>query len=454
MFLVYGFVSSVLIISSQVYVNVESHQIDLNFKNAEICNTVELIVNELIVENTLNIIVSDELFCEFTQTAVPVMIETTNGVKTTNIQRQISIILIGFLSDFHEIKSKIISTSFSFRGYFLIVFKNGNFEDVREVLKWFWSMEIINVNVVIENISFISVYTFLPFATCNDSSPVLINKYRDGKFSSKSQEFFPPKTLNMNGCPVRVATSNDSQPYVISEGFRNGSFHLRGRDIYLVETLSRILNFSIVYAYVGEEGSLFENGTAVGPFLKLLGNQADLMVADYWLVVYRLKFIDASHPYYSQKIAFMIPPPAAFSSFEKFMRPLDTVSWILLTTCFATGVIVIFILVSFSSRRTQNFVFGAGVQQPYLSMLIAILGGSQHKTPSGSFARNLLMMFLLFCLVMRTIYIGSLYRLIKTKVYHKEVQSIDDIIKREYTIYYLTSLTDMISGAQSQLSSR
>lgn len=135
------------------------------------------------------------------------------------------------------------------------------------------------------------------------------------------------------------------------------------------------------------------------------------------------------------------------SSFEKFIKPLDLIVWMLLIIFVAVGFLVIYV-VGKTSARCQDFVFGVGVRKPYMNMWVAIFGGSQHRLPHRNFARNLLMMFLIFCLVMRTLYTGSLYRFLQSKVYHKEAQSIDDMINRDYKFYTVSAIIDLFQGQQ------
>lgn len=308
----------------------------------------------------------------------------------------------------------------------------------------------------VDQSSTISVYTFLPFSseTCGNTKPFLINEFKDGKFTENVETLFTDKTSNLNGCEVRIATSDDSQPYVFSELLPNGSYHFYGRDVDLVNTLSEQLNFRINFTYVGEEGSLSEKGIAEGPFLMLFEDKADLIIASYWLVTYRLKFVDASVPYISEKISFMIPPGAEFSSFEKFARPLDAVTWICLLIFIGCGFAAILLVKNFSSKKVQQFIFGVGVENPSLNIVNAIYGGSQKTLPKLNFARYLLMMFIIFCLVMRTLYVGSLFRFIQGKVHHKEVESIDDMIEKDYKVYLLESTRAVFSGAQGKLKNR
>lgn len=122
----------------------------------------------------------------------------------------------------------------------------------------------------------------LPFESCGSAKPILINDFKAGKFKENVETLFTDKTSNLN------ATSEEAQCFQsFCQSFTCQSF---------VRTTQLPNQLHLV---VGEEGSLSENGTAEGPFLTLLKDKAD------WLVIYRLKFIDATLPYFSAKISFM-----------------------------------------------------------------------------------------------------------------------------------------------------
>lgn len=316
-----------------------------------------------------------------------------------------------------------------------------------DVFDFLWETNVYNVNVMLKASDGISVLTYFPFQGhhCSDTTPMLINKFVDGKFANSTSTFFPLKLYDLQQCPIRVATSNNSEPYIFTRKHSNGSYELHGRDITVLNALADSLNFKIDYVFVGREGILLENGTAEGAYKRLVNGSADIAIADMWLKANRLKFIDATSSYASQHIAFVIPPGSELSSVEKYLRPLSLWTWIFSTMTISIAFFVIYVIRK-CPMSVQNFVFGERVQDPYLNVLVGLFGGSQTVLPQQNFARFLLMMFLLFCLVIRSVYQGSLYRFLQTKIYHKEAQSIDDMIERDYKFYVVPSILDLIEG--------
>lgn len=362
--------------------------------------------------------------------------------------KQNAIIIVESFSDFEDFFKMFSPAKFQVNGDFLVVLSHGKILQIDKIFTMLWSVQVVNVNAIYEvDNGTVFVETFKPFDSveCGNTEPRAVNKFQDGMFEHNVNSLYTNKLLNLHGCPVRIGTSNNSQPYVFAEKLANGSYNLYGRDIYLINALAQALNFKIEFVFIGEEGSLYENGTATGALEMLLKGQADVIVADYWLKVNRLNFIDFSTPYINQHIAFIIPPGAELTSLEKFVKPLGYITWALLILYVTVAIIVIY-CVKKGSAQMQDFVFGSGVKDPYMNVLIAMFGSSQTIVPRRNFARYLLMLFLMYCLVMRTLYTGSLYRFLQSKVYHKEVQSINEMVQKDFRFYTVANIIDLVQG--------
>lgn len=357
--------------------------------------------------------------------------------KINEGRRRCLIFLIESFLGFLEIYSAISPINFRFNGFYIIVLTSGEIPEVEDIFKLLWKIKIFNVNIMFEGSSdAILVKTFLPFTigNCNDTRPVLINEFRNGTFVNGVKKFYPRKMKNLNGCPIRVATSLVNESYFSVKPFPNGSFELSGRDFELVKLLSLALNFNINFTYMGDKGHMFNNDTGVGSMKELKEGRADMIVGDYWLKANRLKFFDATTSYISGDMIFAIPPGRSFTSLDKLVLPLSVLSWTSVIACSVIGVVLIF-LVKRQSKVLQDFVFGAGIRHPYLNMFTSFIGGSQHFLPKTNFARYLLSMFLLYSMIIRTLYQGSFYWFMQTDRHKKEVQSIDEMIEQDFKFY-------------------
>ena len=208
------------------------------------------------------------------------------------------------------------------------------------------------------------------------------------------------------------------------------------------------MNFTIDYTFIGPEGYLSVNGSAEGPLKCLLNGEADLSISAWWLKPYRMKFFDASIPYLSDNAIFVIPPGRMLTAFEKLVYPLSTIVWISILIVSLLGCLVIF----FINRRSltiRNFVFGRNIRHPYMNMLIATIGGAQKVLPGRNFSRFLLMMYLMYSLVLRAAYQGSYYELLRSDKKVGEVQSIDEMIEKDFEFHFDEAYADTFLGTDA-----
>lgn len=382
-----------------------------------------------------------------------VRIETSSKLHVfKKRQRNFTIFLLNSLESFEILHSKILPNRFKLDGFFVFVYLAGQFQGHQRVFEEMWKIGCSNViSIFASENGNVEVQTFLPFqeGKCFDTSPVAINTFSEGKF--RSSKFFPKKLRDLHECPVRVSTSNNSEPFIFAELNENGSTHLSGRDIDLVRALSEALNFRINFTYHGFEGYFFENGSAQGTLQQLLNGNADLAVADLWLKSNRLPYFSSTESYVAEHLVFLISAGEEFRSFEKFILPLSGGTWLLVIACFVIAMALIFVI-NHQSTCCQTFMFGSGVRYPYLNVLIGFVGGNQRPLPKTNFARFLLMSFLLYSLVMRTVYQGSYYQLLRSNQHRAEPQSIDEMIERDFTFYIFDYIADMFRGTEKVMS--
>ncbi|CRK90109.1 CLUMA_CG003827, isoform A [Clunio marinus] len=381
-----------------------------------------------------------QLMKAFEKAKVSILFETSTSIKSESIDPILcGVFTINSFDDFLEIFRKISENNIiRHDGYFLIVLANGKIPEIEMIFKLFWNIQVYNVNIMYQQKEnrFVTVKPFMPFnkLNCNDTSAITVNKFVKGKFVKNLKYFYPQKMRNLHDCYVRVAVANSAPPFVIEKKLSNGSSELSGQDISMIKTIAEYLNFKINYSFIGHEGYLLENGSAVGPLKTLIDGDSDLSVTNWWMIPVRLKFLDSTAPYLVEPVAFNIPPGQDLTAFEKLTFPFSTGSWILIGSCYLIGILVIFI-VKRCSDDVQNFVFGLNVRHNYLNMFSVFMGVSTSILPGRNFARFLLMMFLIYSLVVRSIYQGIFFLLLQSNRQHKEVQTIDEMIEKDFTFY-------------------
>lgn len=177
------------------------------------------------------------------------------------------------------------------------------------------------------------------------------------------------------------------------------------------------------------QGYLYPNRTGSGAILKLLNNETDILLGDFFLKLDRLVFFDSSMSYFESPFSYVIPQPSKLSSFEKLAQPFEAAVWLALVFCVCAGVIVIF-SINRCSKDLKTIVIGT--KSPISNLFMVLLGYSQPSLPRTNFARFILMMFIIFSLVMRSIYQGSLYNFLQSEHGDIEVKSFDEMVEKNF----------------------
>jgi hypothetical protein len=228
----------------------------------------------------------------------------------------------------------------------------------------------------------------------------------------------------------------------------NETTELYGRDVKFAKTLSEVLNFKLDFKIYREMGFVLQNGSSKRPLKALIDEESDISITDWWLKENRMKILGTSTTYSSGQLAIMVPPPRPLSTFEKCIFPFSWPLWTLILVCYLLGNFSIF-LVKRKSKVIQDFVFGENASVPYLNLFIGFIGGVQNFLPKYNFARFLLMMFLLYSLIIRTAYQGMFYELLKSNIHHKEIQSIDELLAKKFTVYCSEGSEDLLDWSEA-----
>ena len=379
--------------------------------------------------------------------------DVENLQNMSNRRRTFSVIFIASFQSFLEILQKMTKERFNFEGYYLIVLTKGNIPEIQNIFQQLWLKFIFNVNILLEDESeLVSLLTFMPFNgfICGDTTPIKTNQFDKISGKWESIDFYPKKFKNLFKCPVRVGAF-DTTPAVIKKPMKNGSFILDGYDIEILNEFSKIINFSIDMNFAVEAGSygeIYENGSSTLTIKKVMNNMVDLIIGNYYATALRLTFMSSSSSYYTNPLLLVIPSGAPVAPFAKLMRPFQTTVWILLLCTLIIGILVISI-VTVQSLEVKNLIFGNQIQNPFLNLIVGLVGGSQHVLPKRNFSRTLLMFFLIFCLIIRSLYLGGLFEFLQTDQREPELATIDEIIEKDYTLYMHYGISKSVQTMKS-----
>lgn len=150
--------------------------------------------------------------------------------------------------------------------------------------------------------------------------------------------------------------------------------------------------------------------------------------------VERLTYLSPSYSYYQSSIIFVVPRGVPYLPFENLIRPLKIYIWICVFSTFGLGLLVILAL-RLDNPRRREFVVGAHNRTPYMNMFSVMLGNSMTMMPRRNFARYLLTVWMLACIVLRNTYQGSLFQFLKSPNTKPPIELLDDLIRENYTLY-------------------
>lgn len=362
------------------------------------------------------------------------IVDYQSELRKLQLKSCINIILIKNVQAVMNFSEKLSDENSDVSGFFLaIVFNELDLVETKTLFEILWKARIINFSIIHKKQEATLITTFTPFTehSCGDDLSLSTKN-----LTSRILEIFPNKFSNMKNCSVKVTTFR-MPPAVSWEGSE-----LVGRDISLIETLSRAINFHLEVDFLEgfAWGAMHENGTGTGAIGKLLNKETDIIIGDYFLKLERLNYFDRSRAYFEAKLGFIIPRPAKLTSFEKLLQPFQPHVWLAFGSFCSIGILVMFFL----PKRVKQLFYGIEIKSPLTNMILVILGISQPVVPSNGLARFILMLFIIFNLVMRSIYQGSLFKFLQTDGSHKQVKSVDEMIAKNFKFYIGQSHQSMI----------
>jgi hypothetical protein len=132
---------------------------------------------------------------------------------------------------------------------------------------------------------------------------------------------------------------------------------------------------------------------------------------------------------------FVITPSQSYNSYEKMILPFDAMIWTFLIITFAVAFLSIFII-NYASRAIQDMIYGENVTSPALNLVAIFFGIGQTRLPIENFSRIILMVFILFCLIIRTAYQGVQFDMMTRDMRKPLPKTISDLVDMGYVIYH------------------
>ncbi|KAG5671335.1 hypothetical protein PVAND_001538 [Polypedilum vanderplanki] len=150
-------------------------------------------------------------------------------------------------------------------------------------------------------------------------------------------------------------------------------------------------------------------------------------------VIFYDRFSYYTQSFSSTNFMFHISYNDLYTNYEKLTMPFDDLTWIFLLLTFGLTFATIFGL-QFCPRWIRTIFFGKGINNPAYNALGIFYGISQLRLPRESFPRATLVIFIWFCLIIRTCWQSKMFELMTTDMKKPLPASIDDLVKMNYTV--------------------
>jgi len=275
---------------------------------------------------------------------------------------------------------------------------------------------------------------------CRKLHKTTINRFEKDKMEWESKLKPLKLQMNLNGCTI----SNDLTK---EEGV---TFDLSGNESDVAQYLNQKRYSGYSIDILNEIASF---GNFKWHFYRDAKPQTEAEIKDFESIASTLKRLSErnikrlsfmmmnSHikaPLVYRQFYFMIPRGELYSEWEKLFLAFDIVTWCLIIFTFVIAFVAINIINCFASQSARNFIYGKDVKTPSINVLIAFFGLGQTILPTRSFARFLLMLWIIWSLIFRTCYQGKLFEYLSGDGRKPQIQSIGEMLDRNYSYFVHT----------------
>lgn len=284
-----------------------------------------------------------------------------NSKKT--ILRESAILLFDDMESYQKFHERLFYELISRTLNFLVYIENFTESKLRFAIDSTFTSELFLVR---NNKESLSLVTFALFQqpNCRDWVKKEINQYNVQLGKWRSDRFFLEKFNNFNKCELIVRVPHNARPTsYVERDEKSNENRVKGHGIEFNDIISKSLNYSNYYNVYFLETGKQSNET--------LQHDFQLFALPSRLVSFHIKEepgIVMTQPFRSIVEMILIPNDELYTPFEKLFLPFEAEVWIWLIATMTTAATVILVL-KFSPRVKQQFVFGSKVKTPMLNLM-------------------------------------------------------------------------------------
>ncbi|XP_019555475.2 uncharacterized protein LOC109424746 [Aedes albopictus] len=374
------------------------------------------------------------------QTPRVVQLGSTNAEYSTWFY---SMFLFTSYESFVEHANLLSSEQYDLFGFYTFFFNEVTEVQIRNAFDAIWKSKLLRALIIVFNDDRPQLYNYFPYNSHSCSKPTIRHIQQP-----KSSELFLRQLNNFYGCPIILGTF-ETPPFVYFQGNTTNGF-----EGDLASTLSQKLNFQLVVVTPPDNaqwGDPRPNGST--GLMKLLQEEtAQFGVGCLGIMPQRNEILQPGRPHYNSRVLFAVPEGRPLNSFEKLFQPFDRTVWA------AEGILIcititVVLTLKFAPNAARDFVYGPDNPTPFLNAINIFYTGALHRVPRRNFARTLLILWIVHCFVMRTVYQGLLFKYLQEESNHKPIDIIDDI-ERSQLHYHMNKNAERFFAHNPSLLSR
>ncbi|XP_017051779.1 uncharacterized protein LOC108095265 [Drosophila ficusphila] len=341
-------------------------------------------------------------------------------------RRHFNVIFTDSFAAFEEIRMEYYAREYNYNEHYFIFLQARDrllLGEMRLIFDYCWRYQLIHCSVQVQKSNGdVLFYSYHPFGErgCSDMEPQLINRYNGSMLVEP--ELFPPKLRNFFGCPLRCALWN-APPFVrlrqdaAQDGLLVVSGGYEGR---LLMALAQKMNFSIAVRKV--HASLMDEALEM-----LHRGEAELTLGGIRQTVGRSLRATSTHNYHQTREVFgVLASSYELSSLDILLYPYRLQIWM--------GILGVVLLSACLQLAVARMLKERTGSRAWLNLELIFVGMPLLETPRSHSARLYCLMLMMYTLIIRTVYQGLLYHLIRTHQLNRWPQTIESLVQRNYTV--------------------
>lgn len=224
----------------------------------------------------------------------------------------------------------------------------------------------------------------------------------------------------------------------------------------MIDQISKELNFSIVHkrSPIGTgHGIIYENGTATGNLALTIKNEVNLTFGVYMVTKERATFLEIGDLFIQVKMVFAFKErDTLIKSIARFTAPFGCFVWLLIFGVLSFAVVIILLTKKLSRKWRHFYIGGRQNRSPIQNMWATVLGNPianryiASGRSFGTFARTLLLLWILLWLIIRNAYQGALYYHLQGQTFSSPYDSVEKIEASNCKIFAIPSIIPLLKN--------